>query len=82
MTFSSMISVRTKAPVQITLLKWDAHISRNKRIPLVAGGTLFTPASNVTRRTVTRGLTVRTKMTRTGKSIYNMANYESVLKYH
>lgn len=71
MTFSGMwIGVRTNAAVRITLLKWDAHISGNKRIPLVTGGTLLAPASNVTGRTITRGLAVRTKMTRAGEPIY------------
>lgn len=80
MTFSGMrISVRAKATIRITLLLWDTHISGNKRIPLVTGGALLAPASNVARRTVTRGLAVRTKMTRAGESIYNLSNYESVL---
>jgi len=78
MTFSGMwIGIRTKAAVRITLLKRDAHISRNKRISLITGSTLLTPASNVARRTITRRLAVRTKMTRAGKSIYNNTNYES-----
>jgi len=80
MTFSGMwVGVRTKTAVRITLLKRDAHVSRNKRISLITGSTLLTPTSNVTRRTITCRLAVRTKMTRAGESIYNMTNYESVL---
>lgn len=79
-TFSGMrISIRTKAAIRITLLKWDTHISGNKGIPLVTGGTLLAPASNVAGRTVTRGLAVKTKMTRAGEPSYNLPNHESVL---
>lgn len=64
------IGVRTKAAVRIALLKRDAHISRNKRIPLVAGGTLFAPASNVASGTIARRLPVRSKMTRASEPIF------------
>lgn len=81
MTFSSTrIGVRTKAAVRITLLKWDAHISRNKGIPLITGGTLLAPTSNVARRTITRGLPIRSKMTRAGEPIKLRKCFE--LKYY
>lgn len=74
MTFSCMrINVRAETTVRIALLKRDTHVSGNKGIALITGGTLLASASNVTGRTVARGLPVRSEMARAGKPILQHA---------
>lgn len=71
MAFSGVrIGVRAEAAVGIALLNRYTHVSRYEGIPLVTGGALFAPASDVAARTVARGLPVRSEMARAREPVF------------